>query len=229
MSGSKLLNRVRTELIAKHYSKRTEQAYINWIKRYILFHNKKHPAEMGENEIRDFINHLAVKEKVSSATQNQALNSILYLYKNILKKDIKWIENIRYAQRKRHLPVVLDKSEVKKIVYELNGTSSLIGLLLYGTGLRLTEGLRLRVKDIDFGYKLINVRDGKGEKDRVTILPEIMAADLRKQINKVGTLHKMDLQKRNIEVPLPYALKKKYPNAGKEFGWQYIFPADKYI
>ena len=225
MPRSKLLNRVRTELRAKHYSKRTEQAYIGWVKRFILFHNKKHPDNMGEPDIREFINYLAEKQRVSASTQNQALNAILYLYKNILKKDVKWIEDIKYAQKKRHLPVVLDKSEVKNILFELKGIHNLLGCLLYGTGMRLSEGLRIRIKDIDFSYKLINVRDGKGEKDRVTILPDILYKDLKNQISKVSKLHNIDIKKRNIEVPLPYALRRKYPNAGKELAWQYVFPA----
>lgn len=161
MPKSQLLNRVRTELKAKHYSNRTEKVYINWIHRFILFHNKRHPGEMGENEIKEFINYLANARNVSAATQNQALNSILYLYKNILNKDIKWIENIKYAQKKVHLPVVLNKAEVKEILYELKGIHSIIGCLLFGTGMRLSEGLRLRVKDIDFNYKVITVKDGK--------------------------------------------------------------------
>lgn len=225
MPGSELLNKVRTELRTKHYSRSTEKVYTGWIRRFVLFHNKRHPGEMGEEQIKEFIDYLAEKQKVSASTQNQALNSILYLYKNILKRDIKWIENIKYAQRKVHLPVVLDKAEIKKILYELQGIHNLLGCLLYGTGMRLGEGLRLRVKDIDFGYKLVNVRDGKGEKDRVTILPDILAGDLRNQIAKVETLFKTDRKDKRIEAPLPYALKRKYPNAGKELAWQYIFPS----
>ena len=229
MPGSELLNKVRTELRTRHYSKKTEQAYIGWIKRYILFHEKRHPADMGKDEIKEFINHLAVKKNVSSSTQSQALQGILYLYKNVLKKDVGWIEEIKRSARIKHLPVVLDKNEVKDILYELKGRNSLIGCLLYGTGMRLNEGLRLRIKDLNFSYKIINVRDGKGEKDRVTILPNILVNDLKQQIEKVENLHKLDNKSKNIEAPLPYALRKKYPNAGKELAWQYIFPAKNLV
>jgi len=229
MPGSKLLNKVRTELRAKHYSKKTEQAYIGWIKRYILFHGKRHPADMGKDEIKKFINHLAVNENVASSTQSQALQGILYLYKNVLKKDVGWIEEIKRSARIKHLPVVLDKNEVKDILYELKGRNNLIGCLLYGTGMRLNEGLRLRIKDLNFSYKIINVRDGKGEKDRVTILPNILVNDLKQQIEKVENLHKLNDKSKNIEAPLPYALRKKYPNAGKELAWQYIFPAKNLV
>jgi len=229
MPGSKLLNKVRTELRAKHYSKKTEQAYIGWIKRYILFHGKRHPADMGKDEIKKFINHLAVNENVASSTQSQALQGILYLYKNVLKKDVGWIEEIKRSARIKHLPVVLDKNEVKDILYELKGRNNLIGCLLYGTGMRLNEGLRLRIKDLNFSYKIINVRDGKGEKDRVTILPNILVNDLKQQIEKVESLHKLNDKSKNIEAPLPYALRKKYPNAGKELAWQYIFPAKNLV
>ncbi|HKI79230.1 MAG TPA: integron integrase [Ignavibacteriaceae bacterium] len=229
MPGSKLLNKIRTELRTNHYSKKTEQAYLGWIKRYIHFHNKKHPAEMGADEIKSFINHLAVKENVASSTQGQALQGILYLYKNVLKKDVGWIEEIKRSARIKHLPVVLDKNEVKNILYQLKERNNLIGCLLYGTGMRLNEGLRLRIKDLNFSYKIINVRDGKGEKDRVTILPNILVNDLKQQIEKVKNLHKLDNRSKNIEAPLPYALRKKYPNAGKELAWQYIFPAKNLV
>lgn len=229
MSGSALLNNVRVDLRAKHYSKRTEQVYISWIKRYILFHNKRHPAEMGKEEIKQFVNYLAVKENVSSSTQNQALQSILYLYKNILKKDVGWIQEIKRAARIKHLPVVFSKKETIRIIDQLQGTVKIIVSLLYGGGLRLSECLNLRIKDIDFDYKQMIIRDGKGEKDRQTILPDSIVAELKKHLNKVYKLHKNDLQKGRGETILPYALKRKYPKAAKEFGWQYVFPADKFI
>ena len=229
MPRSKLLNRVRTELRAKHYSKRTEQAYIGWIKRFILFHNKKHPADMGADEIKSFINHLAVKENVSASTQSQALQGILYLYKNVLKKDVGWIDEIKKAARIKHLPVVFSKRETIEIIKQLDGTIRIIVSLLYGGGLRLSECLKLRIKDIDFDYKQIIVRDGKGEKDRHTILPETIVAELKQHINKIYKIHKKDLLKDRGETILPYALSRKYKKAGKEFGWQYVFPADKFI
>ncbi|HSR18379.1 MAG TPA: integron integrase [Ignavibacteriaceae bacterium] len=220
----KLLDEARNFLRVNHYSIKTEAAYIGWIKRFIYFHNKKHPKEMGAEEIRDFINHLAVKNNVSAATQNQALNGILFLYKEILKKDIGWINEIKFAHKKRHLPLVLTKQEATLILKKLEGISSLIGRILYGAGIRLSECLRLRVKDLDFEFKTITVRDGKGEKDRVTILPESMIPELKAHVSRVKNLFKRDLAL-NIEVPLPYSLAKKYPSAGKEYAWQYIFPS----
>jgi len=222
---AKLLEIIRTELRVKHYSIRTEKTYISWIKRFILFNNKRHPKEMGAEEIKAFINNLAENHHVSASTQNQALNAILYLYKEILKKDIGWINEIRFAQKRKHLPVVLTKQETNSILNKLDGVISLIAKLLYGSGLRLSECLRLRVKDLDFEYKTITVRDGKGEKDRITILPDSLISELKLHISKVKNLYKKDAAAGNIEAPLPYALDVKYPNAGREFAWQYIFPA----
>ncbi len=221
----KLLDIVRTELRTRHYSIRTEKTYLSWIKRFILFNNKRHPKEMGAEEIKAFINNLANNNHVSAATQNLALNSILYLYREIFKKEIGWINEIKFAQKKKHIPLVLTKQETNSILRNLEGVTSIIGKILYGSGLRLSECLRLRVKDLDFEYKTITVRDGKGEKDRVTILPDSIIPELKSHIIKVKNLHKKDLAAGNIEAPLPYALEKKYPNAGKEYGWQYIFPA----
>lgn len=201
-----------------HYSRKTEESYTNWIKRFILFHNKRHPKDMGAEEIKAFINNLATNHHVSSSTQNQALQGILYLYKNILNKDIGWIENIKRSSRVKHLPVVLSKKEVSKVFSNLEGINKIIVSLLYGSGLRLSEALNLRIKDIDFDYKQILVRDGKGEKDRHTILPDSVIPELKKHLNKVYMKHKEDLKRGKGETILPYALKKKYPNAGKEFG-----------
>ncbi|MGK9475172.1 integron integrase [Melioribacter sp. OK-6-Me] len=225
----KLLGQVRIAMRTAHYSRKTETAYTNWIKRFIYFHNKRHPKDMGAEEIKAFINNLATNHHVSSATQNQALQGILYLYKNILNKDVGWIENIKRSTRVKHLPVVLSKREVANVFKNIQGTNKLIVSLLYGSGLRLTEALKLRIKDIDFDYKQILVRDGKGEKDRHTILPDSIIPELKKHLNIVFLQHKDDLKKGKGETILPYALKKKYPNAGKEFGWQYAFPADKFI
>jgi integron integrase len=229
MPEPKLLDKVRTELRSKHYSRKTEVAYTNWIKRFVLFHNKQHPKDMGAEEIKSFVDNLVTNHNVSSATQNQALQGILFLYKNILNKDVGWIENIKRSSRVKHLPVVLSKKEVSKVISNLEGTVKIIVSLLYGSGLRLAEALKLRIKDIDFDYKQILVRDGKGEKDRHTILPDSVIPELKKHLNKVYLKHKEDLRKEKGETILPYALKKKYPNAGKEFGWQYAFPADKFI
>jgi integron integrase len=229
MPEPKLLDKVRTELRSKHYSRKTEVAYTNWIKRFVLFHNKQHPKDMGAEEIKSFVDNLVTNHNVSSATQNQALQGILFLYKNILNKDVGWIENIKRSSRVKHLPVVLSKKEVSKVISNLEGTVKIIVSLLYGSGLRLAEALKLRIKDIDLDYKQILVRDGKGEKDRHTILPDSVIPELKKHLNKVYLKHKEDLRKEKGETILPYALKKKYPNAGKEFGWQYAFPADKFI
>ena len=225
----KLLDIVRTELRTKHYSIRTEQAYLSWLHRFIIFNNKRHPAEMGSEEIRSFINDLATNHNVSAATQNQALQGILFLYKNILKKDVGWIDEIKRATKAKHLPIVFSKREVIKIFEYLNGNSKLPVSLLYGGGLRLSEVLRLRIKDIDFDYKQLIIRDGKGKKDRYTILPQSITPELKNHLNNVYKQHKKDLKTGRGETILPYALKRKYPNAGKEFGWQYAFPADKFI
>jgi integron integrase len=222
----KLLDQVRNELRVKHYSLRTEKSYTSWIKRFILFHNKRHPNEMGADEIRAFINHLAIKDHVSSSTQNQALQAILFLYKNILKKDIEFINEISRAKKIKHLPIVFSKSETTKIFENLNGVPKLVVSLLYGAGLRLSEALRLRIKDIDFEYKQLTIRDGKGEKDRHSVLPLSIMPELKKHLNNVFKIHKNDLASGKGETVLPYALKAKYKNAGKEFGWQYAFPSD---
>lgn len=225
----KLLDSVRIVLRTSHYSKRTEESYISWIKRFIIFNNKKHPAEMGKEEIQEFINNLVVNGNVSSSTQNQALQAILFLYKKVLNKEVGWLEEIKHATRIKHLPVVFSKNEVNRVFEQCEGVIKLIVALLYGGGLRLSEVLNLRIKDIDFEYKLIIVRDGKGEKDRHTTLPNSIVQELKIHLNQVYLQHKKDLKKGKGETILPYALARKYPNAGKEFGWQYTFPADKFI
>lgn len=225
----KLLEQVRISLRTNHYSPKTEESYVGWIKKFIIFNGKKHPNELGNVEIQKFINYLAVDRHVSASTQNQALQGILYLYKNVIKKEIGWIDNIKHAVRVKHLPVVFSKRETMKIFEHLDGVSKLVASLLYGSGLRLAECLNLRIKDVDFEYKQIIVRDGKGEKDRHTVLPMTVISDLKKHLNEVFKVHKKDLANGKGETILPYALKRKYPNAGREFGWQYVFPADKYI
>jgi integron integrase len=225
----KLLDQVRIEMRAAHYSKKTEESYLSWIKQYIFFNDKTHPERLEKIHIKNFLDHLAVNRHVSSSTQNQALQGILYLYKKVLRKDVGWIEDIKRATRIKHLPVVFSKKEIIKIFEQLSGTPKLIISLLYGGGLRLSEALNLRIKDIDFDYQQIIVRDGKGEKDRHTILPSSIIPELKTHLNKVYLQHREDLKKQKGETMLPYALKKKYPNAGKEFGWQYAFPADKFI
>ncbi len=225
----KLLDQVRITLRTNHYSRKTEESYTSWIKQFIIFNNKIHPDKLGPEEIKNFINNLAVSRHVSSSTQNQALQGVLYLYKNVLKKEVGWIDDIKHSTRVKHLPVVFSKREVIKIFEHLEGTPKLVVSLLYGGGLRLSECLNLRVKDIDFDYKQIVVRDGKGEKDRHTVLPMSIQPELKRHLNEVYKQHKKDLADGKGETILPYALARKYPNAGKEFGWQYAFPADKYI
>jgi len=184
---------------------------------------------MGSEEIKVFINNLAVNHQVSSSTQNQALNAILYLYKNVIKKEIQFVDGLQYVKRIKHLPTVFTRSEAQKIINELEGVLQLFIKLLYGTGMRLSEGLSLRVKDIDFDQAQISVRDGKGEKDRITILPEKLIEPLQEHIKKVKNLHDKDLRDGFGATILPYALERKYPNANKEFGWQYVFPAKTFV
>lgn len=225
----KLLELIQEEMRTKHYSRKTEEAYLSWIKQFILFNNKTHPEKLGKDEIQKFLSYLATERHVSSSTQNQALQGILYLYKNILKKDIGWLDDVIRAARKKNLPVVFSKQETMNVLKQLNGVPKLIVSLLYGGGLRLNEALGLRIKDIDFDYQQIIVRDGKGEKDRHTIWPSSIIPELKKHLNEVYKQHRIDLAKNKGETILPYALARKYPNANKEFGWQYAFPADKFI
>lgn len=226
MPEMKLLDIIRTELRARHYSKKTEEAYVLWIKRFIIFSNKRHPLELGETEINHYLNYLAVKKNVSASTQNLALCAILFLYKKVLKKEIGELELTR-AKRTKKLPAVFARKEVKAVLNLLAGVNWIMANLLYGSGLRLMECIRLRVKDIDFNYNRITVRDGKGKKDRVTIFPDILKEKLEQQILKVEKLHKRDLEQGYGTVFLPYALDKKYPNANKKLGWQYLFPASQ--
>lgn len=227
MEQPRLLDQVINSLRLRHYSLRTQESYSQWIKRFILFHKKRHPNEMGKVEVEAYLTHLAVKRNVSASTQNQALSAILYLYKHVLEQDIEWIENVVRAKRPKFLPTVLSKSEVKCLLDEMNGTYQLIAQLLYGAGLRLMEVMRLRIQDINFEYNQIIIRSGKGNKDRVSILPNNVVDKLKLHILKAKELHIKDLQDGFGEVYLPYALNRKYPNAGRESRWQYIFPSSK--
>jgi integron integrase len=225
-TSKKLLDRVRDAIRVKHYSIRTEQAYVNWIKRYILFHHKRHPQEMGASEIEAFLTHLAVNENVAASTQNQALSALLFLYREVLEKDPGPIDALR-AKKPKRLPTVLTKDEVRRVLDHLSSTHQLMAKLLYGSGLRLMECLRLRVKDLDFAQRAIIVRDGKGEKDRVTMLPESLVAPLQDHLRSVKRLHEEDLARGFGAVYLPYALERKYPNANREWIWQYVFPSQR--
>lgn len=225
----KLLDQVKIKMRALHYSRRTEESYVNWIKRFILFHNKTHPENLGKDEIRKFLNYLATERNVSASTQNQALQGILFLYKEIINKNVGWIDDIERPTKPKHIPVVFTKTEAHTIINNMSGIPQLITQLLYGSGLRLSEALSLRVKDISFEYRHIIIRDAKGEKDRVTLLPESLIPKIKAQIDKRLLLHNADLKKGFGETVLPYALAEKYKNASKEFGWQYLFPAERVI
>lgn len=222
----KLLDEVRADLRVRHYSLRTENAYLNWIHRFIRYHGNRHPSEMDEKEINDYLKHLAVDRNVSASTQNQALCAVVYLYKRILNREIGDLQLI-WAEKPKKLPVVFTPGEITAIMDRLSGTYWLMAMLMYGSGLRLMECLRLRVKDVDFSYRQITVHDGKGFKDRVTMLPEKVAAPLLEHITKVKKLHGKDMKEGYGSVYLPYALERKYPNASKELGWQYVFPASR--
>lgn len=221
----KLLDQVRGKIRLKHYSIRTEQAYVDWIRRFILFHNKRHPIDMGASEVEAFLTHLAIKGKVAASTQNQARSALLFLYKEVLDRALPWMDDITPAKRPLRLPVVLTHAEVKAVLERLRGTHRLLASLLYGTGMRLMEGLRLRVKDLDFERREILVREGKGAKDRVTMLPATLSEPLQNYLIRVKTLHEEDLRQGYGAVYLPDALERKYPNAHRDWGWQYVFPS----
>lgn len=227
-AAPKLLDQVRDKIRVKHYSIRTETQYIHWIKRFILYHNKRHPREMGAKEVESFLTHLATAGGVSAATQNQALSALLFLYREILAVNLPWLDNVIRAKKPQRLPVVLSKNEVGKILARMDGTYALMAQLLYGTGMRLMECCRLRVKDIDFERREILIRDGKGAKDRVTMLPESLIQLLQQQLAKRRQLYEDDLAKGMAEVFLPDALARKYPNAASDWAWQYVFCSGSY-
>jgi integron integrase len=221
----KLLDQVREILRIKHYSYRTEQTYLDWIKRFILFHNKRHPRDMGADEVQAFISYLANERHVAASTQNQALSAIVFLYKYVLQKEILLPSDILRPGRPQRIPTVLSHQEAMSVIGKMKGTPKLIVQLLYGSGLRITECLRLRIKDLDFANHQVIVHDGKGKSDRATILPDSLVADLRSQIETTRLIHQKDLKEGFGEVSLPYALAQKYPNASREFSWQYVFPS----
>lgn len=225
MGKSQLLDQVRMEIRRRNYSYRTEQSYISWIFRYIKFNNSKHPNLLHDADIERFLNHLANDKHVAASTQNQALSALVFLYKQILKKPILKLDNLKRAKRPERLPVVLSHEEASQILTNLSGIPYLIGILLYGSGLRVSECLRLRVQDIDFEYHQLWVRSGKGNKDRVTLLPSKSIPLLKKQLLKVKRLHQMDLKQGFGKTLLPYALSTKFPNENAEFRWQYVFPS----
>lgn len=226
-SQPRLLDQVRDRIRLKHYSIRTEDTYVEWIRRFILFHGKRHPREMGAGEVEGFLTHLAVHGRVSASTQNQAKSALLFLYKEVLGEELPWLDNIETAKRPERLPVVLTVEEVRAVLGGVEGTGGLILSLLYGTGMRILECLRLRVKDVSFIKREIVVREGKGFKDRVTMLPASLVAPMEAHLKRVERLHVSDLAQGYGEVYLPYALERKYPRAAREWAWQYVFPSIK--
>ncbi|MFT3906627.1 MAG: integron integrase [Steroidobacteraceae bacterium] len=225
MASSRLLNQVREQIRLRHYSYRTEQAYVGWIVRYVRFCRYRHPAELGATELDAFLSYLATDRNVAAATQAQALAALLFLYKQVLRAELPWLDGMVRARRPKNLPVVFTVTETRAVLARTTGVAGLICQLLYGSGLRVLEALRLRVKDIDFDYQQITIRDGKGAKDRVTVLPAALVDPLRTQLRAVAAAHKQAIEDGTAGVELPFALRRKYPRAHLELAWQYVFPA----
>jgi len=223
--AEKLLDRMRRIIRLKHYSLRTEKAYLHWAKRYILFHGKRHPETMGSIEVTSFLSHLAVERHCAPSTQNQALNALLFLYRQVLEIDLPWLDQVVRAKRPARIPVVLTTSEVRSVLTHLAPPYHLVVRLLYGSGLRIGEATRLRIKDIDLQRRSLTVRDGKGAKDRVTVLADSCIAAVRDQIERALAICSDDRQRKRGGVLIPYALSRKYPNARFEYAWQFVFPA----
>ena len=224
-TSPKLLDQLRDKIRLKHYSIRTEEAYADWVRRFILFNRKRHPKDMGRAEVEAFLTHLAVVGKVAASTQNQAKSAILFLYREVLGIELPWLDNVEQAKSPKRLPVVLTVDEVHAVLDRTTGTPGLMLRLMYGTGMRVMECARLRVKDVDFGRREILIREGKGFKDRVTMLPGSLAVPLQEQLARVRQLHGRDLAAGFGEVYLPFALERKYPKAARDWGWQYVFPS----
>lgn len=223
----KLLDQLRDRIRLKHYSRRTEEAYLDWCKRFILYHNKRHPQEMGKPEVEAFLTWLARERNVAAATQNQAKAALQFLYKEVLGVQLAWLDEVEQAKKPKKLPVVLTEQEVQQLFKHLPDGWALVGRLLYGTGMRLLEVLRLRVQDIDFERCELLIRDGKGGKDRVTMLPQSLVQALKEQLQQVKRLHEQDLAIGYGEVWLSESISRKYPQAGREWIWQYVFPSQK--
>lgn len=224
---SQFLNSIREAIRVKHYSYKTEKAYVDWAERFIRFHGIRHPAEMGRDEVAAFISHLAVEKHVSASTQNQALHALLFMYEYVVDVKLEHIEFLR-SKKPKHMPDVLTQDEVKKILGRLRGVYYIIGRLLYGSGMRLMECMRLRVKDVNFEMRTVTIRDPKNDRDRVTVLPTSVIDPLRTHLKRVAIQHEEDLRLGFGSVELPYALAGKYPNAQYEWAWQYVFPAGDY-
>jgi integron integrase len=223
----RLLDQVRDAIRVRHYSYRTEQQYVAWIRRFIIFHGRRHPRDLGGPEVESFLSHLATDRHVAAATQAQALAAVLFLYKHVMNVDLPWLGSVVRARRPKRLPLVLTRPEVRRVLAELDGQFQLIAGLLYGSGLRVLEALRLRVKDVESDRGILVVRDGKGSKDRVTVLPDSLRTALANQIAFVRERHDYARTHGFAGVELPHALQKKYPRAHLELGWQYVFPASR--
>jgi integron integrase len=223
----RLLDEVRRVLRLKHYSLRTEAIYVQWIRRFILANGKRHPRDMGELEVERFLSDLAVERKVAAATQNQALAAVLFLYQQVLGVELAWMDGVVRAKRPQRIPTVLSREEVTSVLAQMDGRPWLLASLLYGTGMRLMEVLRLRIKDVDFGRREITVRDGKGGKDRRTMLPQSLIEPIQREVERARLLHVADLREGFGAAWLPYALARKYPTAPREIGWQYVFPSPR--
>jgi len=223
----RLLELVRNAIRRRHYSRRTEETYVHWIKRFIYFSGKRHPAGLGAEEVTAFLNHLARERNVAANTQNQALSALLFLYKEALQMPLPWLDALERSTRPARMPTVLTKGEVQRLLAAMRGTKHLMAGLLYGAGLRLRECLTLRVKDVDFEYRQILVRDGKGAKDRVTVLPGSVIEPLQRHMQRVKALHERDLARGHGDVELPDALSRKYPRAPYEWGWKFVFPSQR--
>jgi integron integrase len=224
----RLLDRVREALRLRHGSRSTEKSYVGWIRRFILFHGKRHPVEMGAPEVTRFLSFLAIQGKVAASTQNQALSALLFLYRHVLHQDLPWLDDVVRARGPKRLPIVLTRDEVRAVIAELHGTPRLMATLLYGSGLRPFECCRLRVQDVDFGMNQIVVRNGKGAKDRVTLFPAVAKRALTQHLQHAKRQHERDLSRGAGWVELPDALARKYPNAGREWPWQWVFPATRF-
>lgn len=223
----RLLDKVRDAIRRKHYSYRTEEAYLFWIRRFIFFNQKRHPKDLGKDEVTSFLNHLARDRGVAAATQNQALSALLFMYKEVFEQPLAWLDDLDRVKRPARVPTVLTTAEVQRLLAQLEGSKWLMASLVYGAGLRLRECLKLRVKDVDFDYSQVIVRDGKGGKDRITILPGGLAAPLQQHLVRVKALHEKDLAEGYGDVELPDALLRKYPKAAYELGWKFVFPSFK--
>ncbi len=226
-NSRKLLQRVRDSIRARHYSHRTEQAYVAWVKRYVVFHGKAHPGSLGVDAVREFLTDLAVRRNVSASTQSQALSAILFLYREVLRIDIGWVSDVERAKKPVRVPTVLSQDEVKRVLRHLKGAPLLMASLMYGAGLRLSECLSLRVKDVDFDRGLLLVHAGKGAKDRVTLLPRSVVTSMESHLKRVRGLYEDDMLDAELQASLPQGLSRKYPNAGREWPWQYVFPASR--